>query len=98
MGHTLQHGGEAEEVSVFGFGEDDFLAVFVEECDFDGAVEHDIGGAVGLTGFVDALLGGEVADFDLLGENLKLLVVEEGEEGDVAEFVGGAGHKAGIGD
>jgi hypothetical protein len=89
---TLEHGGEAEDVAVDGLGEEDFLAVFVDEGDFDAAGEQDEGGAVGVAGFVDALLGGEVAEFDLLGEDGEFVVVEEREEGDVAEFVGGAGH------
>ena len=56
-------------------------------------MEHDVGGAAGVVGFVDALFGGEVAEFDLLGEDGELVVVEETEEGDLAEFVGLAGHK-----
>ena len=93
VGHAFEHGGEAEEVAVAGLGEDDFLAVFVDEGDVDGAGEHDVGGAAGLAGLVDALVGGEVAELDLLGEDGELVVVEEGEEGDVAEFVGVAGHR-----
>ena len=46
-----------------------------------------------LAGLVDALLGGEVAELDLLGEHGEFVVVEQREEGDVAEFVGVAGHR-----
>ncbi len=84
---AFEHGGEAEDVAVFGFGEDDFLAVFVDERDVDGAGEHDVGGAAGLAHLVDALVGGEVAELDLLGEDGELVVVQEGEERDLAEFV-----------
>ena len=68
-GSCFEHGGEAEEVAVAGLGEDDFLAVLVEEGDVDCAFEHDVGGAAGVAGFVDALLGGEVAELDLGGED-----------------------------
>ena len=37
VGDAFEHGGEAEEVAVAGLGEDDFLAVFVDEGDVDGA-------------------------------------------------------------
>ena len=40
-----------------GPGEDDFLAVFVDEGDEDGAGEHDVGGTAGVAGFVDPLVG-----------------------------------------
>ncbi len=93
VGELLEHGGEAEEVAVAGLGEDDFLAVLVEEGDGDFAFEHDVGGAVGVAGFVDALLGGEGAELNLGGEDAEFVVVEETEERDLAEFVGVAGHK-----
>ena len=65
VGDAFEHGGEAEEVAVAGLGEDEFLTVFVDEGDVDCAGEHDVGGAAGLAYFVDALVGGEVAEFDL---------------------------------
>ena len=55
--------------------------------------EEDEGGTVGVAGLIDALLGGEAAELDLLREDGELVVVEEREERDVAEFFGGAGHK-----
>ena len=69
VGDAFEHGGEAEEVAVAGLGEDDLLAVFVDEGDVDGAGEHDVGGAAGFADLVDALVGGEVAELDLLGED-----------------------------
>ena len=69
VGDAFEHGGEAEEVAVAGLGEDELLTVFVDEGDFDCAGEHDVGGAAGVAGLVDALVGGEVAEFDLLGED-----------------------------
>ena len=69
VGDAFEHGGEAEDVAVGGLGEEDFLAVFVDEGDFDAAGEEDEGGAVGVAGLVDALFGSELAELDLLGED-----------------------------
>ncbi len=77
-----------------GLGEDDLLPVLVDEGDGDFAVEHDVGGAVLVAGFVDTLLGGEGAELDLLGEDAEFVLVEKTEERDLAEFVWVAGHKA----
>jgi hypothetical protein len=90
---AFEHGGEAEDVTVDGLGEEDFLAVFVDEGDLDAAGEEDEGGAVGVAGFVNALFGVELAELYLLGEDGEFVVVKEREEGDMAEFVGGAGHR-----
>jgi hypothetical protein len=92
VGGAFEHGGEAEELAVGGLGDEDLLLVFVDDGDVDGAGDEDIGGVSGVSGLVDALAGGEGAELDLGGEDVQFLVVEEGEEGDVAEFVGGAGH------
>ena len=93
MRYAFEHGGEAEEVSVLGLGEDDLLAVFVDERDLNRAGEHDVGRAVGLADLVDALVGREGAQLDLLGEDVQLVVIEQREERDLAEFVGVAGHR-----
>jgi hypothetical protein len=87
VGAAFEHGGEAEEVAVAGLGEDDFLAVLVDQSDLDGAGEGDVGRPVGVAGFVDALVGGELAELDLLAEDGELVGVEQGEDWDLAEFV-----------
>ncbi len=91
-GTCVEHGGEAEEVAVVGLVDEDLLLVFVDGGDFDGAGEEDVGGGAGVAELVDALAGGEGAELDLGGEDAELIVIEEGEEGDVAEFVRRAGH------
>jgi hypothetical protein len=48
--------------------------------------------ATGIAGFEDALARREVADFDLSGEYSGLIIIEEFEKRDVAEFFGIAGH------
>ena len=37
VGDAFQHGGKAEDVAVDRLGEDDFLAVFIDEGDIDDA-------------------------------------------------------------
>jgi len=61
---------KTERFAVMRRGEDDFLPVFVEENDLDGAGEDDIGALAGLSDFVDALLGGELADLYLRASTL----------------------------
>jgi hypothetical protein len=56
------------------------------------AGHDDIGVATGIAGFEDALARREVADFDLSGEYSGLIIIEEFEKRDVAEFFGIAGH------
>ncbi len=92
VGDLVEHGGEAEEVTVVGLVDEDLLLVFVGGGDFDGAAEEDVGGGAGVAELVDTLAGGEGAELDLGGEDAELIVIEEGEEGDVAEFVRRAGH------
>jgi alditol oxidase len=92
VGSLLEHGGESEEVAVVGLVDEDFLLVFVDGGDADGTAEEDVGAVAGVAELVDALAGGEGAELDLGGEDAELVVVEEGEERDVAEFVGVAGH------
>ena len=92
MGGGVEHGGEAEEIAVFGLGEEDFLALLIHGGDADGAGEDEEGVFWGVAGLVDALAGFEVAEFDLLGEDAEFVFVEEGKERNVAEFFGVDGH------
>ena len=93
VGRGFKHGGETEGFTVMRCGEDDFLPVFIEESDFDSAGEDDVGALALLASLVDALVGGEFANFNLGGEDVKLVVIEQREERDLAEFFGGAGHE-----
>ena len=90
------HGSEAEEVAVGGLVDGDFLLVLVGGENADAAVHDDVSVAGGIAGFEDALARGEVADFDLSGENGGLVVVEQFKQGNVAEFFRVAGHGQGL--
>src|ERR1700678_3797858 len=93
MRGLLQHGREAEEFAVHRLLHQHLLLVFVDGGDVDCAGEENVGSVAGLAEFVDALARGEIAQFDLRGEYAELVVVEQREEGNVAEFSCVAGHK-----
>jgi hypothetical protein len=89
---ALKHGREAEDVAVARFVDDNLLAVLVFDGDVHRSGEDNVGAPAVFAGFIDALAGCEFAQFDLGGENAEFVVIEQGEERDVAEFFWGAGH------
>jgi len=66
--------------------------VFVHGGDANGTGDKDVGAFPGVADFIDALAGSKSLDFDLGGEDCGFFVVEEGEEGDLAQNVGAARH------
>ncbi len=64
-----------------------FLAIGIFNGDVHDAAENDISAAAVFARLIDALAGGELADFDLTGENADFVVIEQGEKRDVAKFL-----------
>ena len=73
----LEHGSEAEELAVRRFVDDYFLMIVVYGGDADLAGNHDVGTAIPIADFVDALARGEFLDFYLAGQDAEFVVVEE---------------------
>ena len=69
--------GKAEELAVRRFVDDYFLMIVVDGGDADLAGNHDVGMAIPIADFVDALARGEVLDFHLAGQDAEFVVVEE---------------------
>jgi hypothetical protein len=85
-------GGKAEKVAVSRLVDEDFLLILVGGDDPHASGHDDIGVVAGTAGFEDALAWSKVANLDLSGEDSGLIVIEEFEKRDVAEFFGIAGH------
>ncbi len=92
MGGLLEHGSEAEELSLRGFIDHDFLVILVDGGHPDHARDDDVGTAARIAHLVDALAGSELLDFDLAGENGGFFVVEQGKERNLSQDFGIAGH------
>jgi hypothetical protein len=92
----LEHGGESEEVAVFGLVDYHLLLVVVDggEAGFAGADDVAVGGR--FAGFVDVLAGREVSDLDLRGEHPRLFVIEQFKEGNVTQFFRIAWHRTSL--
>ena len=67
MGGLLQHGREAEELSMGGLIDYDFLVVLVDGRHLNHARDHNVGSPARIAQLIDSLPGGEVLDFDLAG-------------------------------
>ena len=92
VGGAFEHGGEAEEVAVLGSSTRTSCPSSSTMRDVDGAGEDDVGSARRLRRPCRCAARGEVAQLDLCGEDGELVVVEQGEERNVAKFFGFAGH------
>jgi hypothetical protein len=88
----LEHGGETEKFSRGRLVHDDFLVVCVHSSDPDRAGDQDVGPFAGLADFVNALASSEIADFDLGGKDGGFIVIEQREEGHLAQDFRVAGH------
>ena len=85
MSGLLQHGGEAEELSMRGLIDHDFLVVLVDGGHPHHARDHDVGPPTRIAQLIDSLPGGELLDFDLAGQDGGFFIVEQSEERNVSQ-------------
>jgi hypothetical protein len=85
MSSLLQHGREAEELSMRGLIDHDFLVVLVNGSHADHARGHDVGSSARIAQLIDSLPGSELLDLNLGGQNGGFFVVEQSEERNVSQ-------------
>lgn len=83
MRRLLQHGGEAEEITVGGLVYDDFLLVLIHGGYLDLTGHDDVAVRRWSACFEDALTRGKCCNFSLGCENAGFIVIEKFEERDV---------------
>ena len=93
MRRLFQHRGEAEELAVLRLVDDDLLMILVDGGDPNRPGNHHVGLAALVAHFVDALARGEIFEFHLAGQDLGLIGVEQGEQGNVLQHLGVASHQ-----
>ena len=85
MRGLLQHGREAEELSMRGLIDYDFLVILVDGRHPNHARDHDVGLSARIAHLIDSLPGSELPDFDLAGQYGGFFVVEQSEQRNVSQ-------------
>jgi hypothetical protein len=93
MGRLLQHGSETEKLAVLGFVDDDLLVVLIDRRDTNRTGNHHVGLPAGVAHFVNALAWREGLEFHLAREDSSFVCVEQGEQGNMFQYLGVAGHR-----
>lgn len=94
MRSLLEHGGEAEELALCGFIDENLLVLLVNGGEPDRAGDHDVSASAGVAHFVNTLPWREVLYFNLTGQYGSFIVVEQGEKWDLAQDLRITGHGA----
>ena len=93
MRRGRQHRGQAEDLAGAGGVDHDFLVVLVDDDHLHLTLDDDEGLPPGVADLVDPLARRELAQLDLLGQDRPLVGVQQGEDRDLFEHRGVAGHR-----
>ena len=85
MNGFLQHGSKAEELSLRGLIDHDFLVVLIDGRHPDHARDDNIGASARIAHLVNTLPGGELLDFDLPSQHGRFFVVEQRKERNLSQ-------------